>query len=304
MRYIVVLCLLAATAIAGPACLNHPKDGCYTPEGNGKCMSTSSCGGKSVAGYCPGDASIQCCMDSSSGSSGSSSDSASSTTSETNKHQHSTAAATTSPSTSEATTMSTKTSSKDKITSTDKNETTTTSHHSSSTEHKTTSHHTITTSAAAKASDGGGKVNSAGLSLIEGEEGFRSDWYYIDGDKTIGYGHDCTQQGDCSSIHAPLSHSEGEKLLKEDVAGFEKCVCDMKHASDLNMYQFGALVSFAYNCGCGGINNYFASYMDKKDFGGICKALPSTNTLGGELDSRRKKEGDFCSKHTDEKSGC
>ena len=44
------------------------------------------------------------------------------------------------------------------------------------------------------------KVNDASLSLIEELEGFRANFYTIDGHKTIGYGHDCTEQQDCGKL--------------------------------------------------------------------------------------------------------
>lgn len=44
---------------------------CSTSQGSGVCTSTSnSCSGKFVSGSCPGDSSIQCCVSSSGGSSG------------------------------------------------------------------------------------------------------------------------------------------------------------------------------------------------------------------------------------------
>jgi GH24 family phage-related lysozyme (muramidase) len=78
----------------------------------------------------------------------------------------------------------------------------------------------------------------------------------------------------------------------------------MDNAKDLNANQYGALVSFAYNSGCGGVQSWWHGAMAKKNFDGICEALPTTNTLDGLLTSRRKKESAFCSKPTTEKSGC
>ena len=72
----------------------------------------------------------------------------------------------------------------------------------------------------------------------------------------------------------------------------------------LNANQYGALVSFTYNSGCGGVSRDFKSYMTKGDYTGICEDLPSTNTLDGLLTSRREKEAALCSKATSEKSSC
>ncbi|KAA8652856.1 hypothetical protein EYZ11_007594 [Aspergillus tanneri] len=147
-------------------------------------------------------------------------------------------------------------------------------------------------------------INDAAVELIGELEGFRPDFYYINGHKTVGYGHDCVAKQDCGSIKTPISKAEGAALLKKDLAGYEKCVCKMQNAKELNANQYGALVSFAYNSGCGGVQSWWHGAMAKKNFKGICEALPTTNTLNGLLTNRRKKEGAFCSKPTDKLSGC
>lgn len=56
----------------------------------------------------------------------------------------------------------------------------------------------------------------------------------------------------CKNLHPPLSKAQGEVLLKKDVSGFEKYICQtVTHQlkCPLNCNQFGALVSFAYNTG-------------------------------------------------------
>ena len=78
----------------------------------------------------------------------------------------------------------------------------------------------------------------------------------------------------------------------------------MTHAAALNANEYGALVSFTYSSGCGGLQEYWAGMMKSQDFKGICEALPTTNTLGGELSSRREKEGRFCGEASSAKSGC
>jgi GH24 family phage-related lysozyme (muramidase) len=44
--------------------------------------------------------------------------------------------------------------------------------------------------------------------------------------------------------------------------------------------------------------------MAAKNFAGICAALPTTNTLGGELTGRRKREAALCKTPSNVKSGC
>jgi GH24 family phage-related lysozyme (muramidase) len=92
--------------------------------------------------------------------------------------------------------------------------------------------------------------------------------------------------------------------LQKDLVGFEQCVCALPNAKSLNANQYGALVSFAYNSGCGGVSEYWHGAMTEKNFNGICEALPNTNTLGGELTTRREAEGKFCSEPTNQTSGC
>lgn len=46
-----------------PAAVLAVGESCTTPSGSGTCLSTStSCSGSFYAGYCPGNASIQCCV--------------------------------------------------------------------------------------------------------------------------------------------------------------------------------------------------------------------------------------------------
>lgn len=112
------------------------------------------------------------------------------------------------------------------------------------------------------------------------------------------------ERGGCSGLHAPISKAEGTALFKEDVAEYESCVCALDNTKYLNANQYGALVSFAYNSGCGGVKSGWHGAMAKKNFKGIYEALPTTNTLGSELSSHHKKESAFCSKATAAKSGC
>jgi hypothetical protein len=52
----------ALLSLAAAATLPERRTSCTTPDGSGTCMSTSSCSGFSVPGYCPGAADIQCCV--------------------------------------------------------------------------------------------------------------------------------------------------------------------------------------------------------------------------------------------------
>ncbi|MCJ1441477.1 MAG: hypothetical protein MMC23_001966 [Stictis urceolatum] len=148
-------------------------------------------------------------------------------------------------------------------------------------------------------------INAGTLALIEQEEGFRANFYNDQqGEKTIGYGHDCVQLQDCGSIHAPITKAQGVALLKKDLKSYESCVCGLPNAASLNANEYGALVSFTYNSGCQGAADAWQSLMQQKNFKGICKALPTTNTKGGIVSGRRQQEANLCNKATSAKSGC
>ncbi|KAL2167249.1 hypothetical protein VTG60DRAFT_1477 [Thermothelomyces hinnuleus] len=109
-------------------------------------------------------------------------------------------------------------------------------------------------------SSGGGstcaapKSNAATVDLIAKSEGFRSKIYTdATGHATVGYGHMCTK-AKCAEVKykIPLSTADGKKLLAEDMRKFEKCITNMLNSKAvLNYNQFGALVSWSFNVGCG-----------------------------------------------------
>ncbi|KAE8312730.1 lysozyme-like domain-containing protein [Aspergillus transmontanensis] len=147
-------------------------------------------------------------------------------------------------------------------------------------------------------------ASAATVNLISEVEDFRADFYDMMGHKTIGYGHDCVAKKDCDSINAPISNAQGDEILHKDLVGFEQCVCALPNANALNANQYGALVSYAFNTGCGGLQQAWTAAMTSKNFDSICADLPHTNTLNGVLDNRRKKEAALCSTPTTQMSGC
>ncbi|KAK3986785.1 lysozyme-like domain-containing protein [Cladorrhinum sp. PSN332] len=97
------------------------------------------------------------------------------------------------------------------------------------------------------------KSNQATVDLITEFEGFR-EYIYNDptGHQTIGYGHLCTKAR-CSEVKypIPLSKANGKKLLADDMRPKEKCITSMTNSKvKLNLNQYGALVSWAFNMGC------------------------------------------------------
>src|SRR6266536_1233220 len=61
MHFLKIAFTLVSVAVATPTDL-FSRTSCSTPDGSGTCMTTSSCSGFSVPGYCPGPADVQCCV--------------------------------------------------------------------------------------------------------------------------------------------------------------------------------------------------------------------------------------------------
>ncbi|KAK4164324.1 lysozyme [Cladorrhinum sp. PSN259] len=98
------------------------------------------------------------------------------------------------------------------------------------------------------------KSNSATVDLIKSFEKFVPGIYTDPtGNPTVGYGHLCSNSR-CSDVKypIPLSKANGEKLLADDMRPKEKCITAMTNDKvTLNANQYGALVSWAFNMGCG-----------------------------------------------------
>ncbi|GMI29666.1 hypothetical protein TeGR_g7860 [Tetraparma gracilis] len=104
-------------------------------------------------------------------------------------------------------------------------------------------------------------LGSNGLALLTAFEGFSSSCYKdTEGIYTIGYGHACQSSADelpqygvtCHSgaCSGTLTEAQGREVLDSDVSGFVSCVQKATTAK-VTQNQFDALVSFAYNVGCG-----------------------------------------------------
>ncbi|KAI4254669.1 MAG: hypothetical protein L6R42_007100 [Xanthoria sp. 1 TBL-2021] len=125
------------------------------------------------------------------------------------------------------------------------------------------------------------KLSAKGVEFIAGFEGFRAN-YYNDaaGVRTIGYGHACQEPGECPDA-GPITEARGKELLNSDADAFEKCVnADVKVA--LNQNQFDALVSFAFNLGCGNLRN-IADDLNKNDFSGATANMKKYVNAGGNV---------------------
>ena len=90
-------------------------------------------------------------------------------------------------------------------------------------------------------------INDAGLALIKEFEGLRLESYICPaGVWTIGYG----STGGHVYPGQVIAEQEAEQLLRKDLWRFEDCVSS-RVMVQLTDNEYAALVSFAFNCGCG-----------------------------------------------------
>lgn len=110
-------------------------------------------------------------------------------------------------------------------------------------------------------------INKVGIDLIKRWEGFRSDAYLCPaGIWTIGYGFTKgVKKGDKMTLE------EAEIRLLEELKPREICV--KKYVKvPINENEFAALVSFAYNLGCGALqNSTLLKKLNTKDRKGAAK---------------------------------
>lgn len=97
------------------------------------------------------------------------------------------------------------------------------------------------------------KTSQAGIDLIKRFEGLELTAYPDPGTGgepwTIGYGHTGNvKPGDT------VTEAEAEEILRQDLEKFEDCV-NAYISVPLTQAQFDALVSFAFNVGCGALKS-------------------------------------------------
>ncbi|KAF7562604.1 hypothetical protein G7046_g1518 [Stylonectria norvegica] len=135
----------------------------------------------------------------------------------------------------------------------------------------------------------GPEVNEATISLVESFEGFSADVYDDPtGNPTVGYGHLCTE-ANCAEVPytIPLSDADGESLLRDDIRKAQQCITlDTTSAVVLNANQYGALVSWAFNTGCGnsGSSTLIKRLNNGEDPDTVAgEELPKWNKSNGEV---------------------
>lgn len=132
-------------------------------------------------------------------------------------------------------------------------------------------------------------INQDGIDLIKEEEGLRLEAYLAGGRSYIGYGHQ-QQSGEPSTI----TEAQAEAYLRADVAGAENTVRAMVRER-VNVNEFSAMVSFAYNIGEGAFSrSRVLAAINKGDHTGAAEAFLTHNTVGGQYNQviydRRVKE--------------
>ena len=122
-------------------------------------------------------------------------------------------------------------------------------------------------------------ISEAGINLIKQFEGVRLHAYDDGvGVLTIGYGHTKgVRRGDV------ITQDEAENLLQEDLDDFERCVADAVDVP-LTTAQAAALVSFAFNVGCGALHrSTLRSLLNAGDYEGAADQFLRWNRGGGKV---------------------
>lgn len=125
-------------------------------------------------------------------------------------------------------------------------------------------------------------ISQKGIDLIKSFEGLQLKAYNATGSEkylTIGYGHN----GADVKPNQTITAQQAEDLLKKDLQKFVDGVNSLVK-STINQYQFDALVSFAYNCGLGNLqNSTLLTLVNKRDFSGASLEFAKWNKAGGTV---------------------
>ena len=107
------------------------------------------------------------------------------------------------------------------------------------------------------------KINADGIAIVKKFEGCSLTSYVCPGGYiTIGYGH----RNPKLRLGMKITEQEAERLLIADLTRFEDAITK-KIKVDINSNQFSALVSFAYNVGCGALfSSTLWKILNKKQY--------------------------------------
>ncbi|MEA3641301.1 MAG: lysozyme [Lamprobacter sp.] len=123
------------------------------------------------------------------------------------------------------------------------------------------------------------RISQTGIDLIKRFEGLELQAYRDPvGIVTVGYGHTKTAR-----MGQQISEAEAESLLRQDLEQFERCVSESVKAP-LEQSHFDALVSFAFNVGCGALKrSTLLKKLNALDYPGAADELPRWNQAGGRV---------------------
>lgn len=128
-------------------------------------------------------------------------------------------------------------------------------------------------------------VNNKSLNLIKGYEGWRSCAYSTDGANrlTIGYGH-LVKPSDGFNKKSCITKERGLQILKSDLSTATNCI-EKNVRVPLTDNQFGALVSWTFNVGCGAArkSSLVRKLNAKSPANVICDQLRQWNKGGGKV---------------------
>lgn len=142
------------------------------------------------------------------------------------------------------------------------------------------------------------KISDAGIALIKSFEGLRLEAYpdpATGGEPfTVGYGH----TGEVTPGMV-ITEAEAEELLRQDIVQFEMCVNGALQVP-VTQGQFDALVSFAFNLGCGNLRrSTLLRKLNAGDATGAAAEFAVWNRAAGRvmagLTRRREAERDLFS---------
>lgn len=149
-------------------------------------------------------------------------------------------------------------------------------------------------------------VNQATVNLVKSFEGLYLNAYKCPaGVWTIGYGHTGLKHQDGTVFPGrKITEAEANELLAYDLGVFAPGVEALLLArprEEINDNMFGALVSFAFNCGLGALKrSTLLQRVNSRDYGNAPVAFLAWNKAGGKvlrgLTRRRQSEANlFCS---------
>lgn len=123
------------------------------------------------------------------------------------------------------------------------------------------------------------KISQVGIDLIKQFEGCSLKAYRCPANVlTIGYGHTGgVKEGQL------ITQQEAERLLRVDLGSYEVAVNKYVKTA-INQNQFDALVSFAYNCGCGALQkSTLLKLLNKGDYRSAADQFDLWNKGGGQV---------------------